>query len=70
MASHISLMTWSRPRATLVPSVTFSRSWPSLLTAAMRRLVPAEIDSDGEIRHAGEDYQNCRGAGALLIDDW
>src|ERR1700691_3542263 len=25
---------------TLVPSVTFSRSFPSLLTAAMRRLVP------------------------------
>src|SRR5271170_5443510 len=40
MASHISPMTWSRPRASLVPSVTFSRSFPSLLTAAMRRLVP------------------------------
>src|SRR5580693_5408565 len=33
-------MTWSRPRASLVPSVTFSRSCPSVLTAAMRRLVP------------------------------
>src|ERR1700689_5473167 len=40
MASHISPMTWSRPRASLVPSVTFSRSFPSALTAAMRRLVP------------------------------
>src|SRR5580692_5027818 len=40
MASHISPMTWSRPRASLVPSVTFSRRCPSALTAAMRRLVP------------------------------
>src|SRR5271169_3414269 len=40
MALHISSMTWSRPRASLVPSVTFSRSFPSALTAAMRRLVP------------------------------
>jgi hypothetical protein len=29
----------------------------------------AEIDSDGEIRHGGEDYQNCGGACSLLIDD-
>src|SRR5580700_2263858 len=40
MASHISPMTWSRPRASFVPSATFSRSFPSSLTAAMRRLVP------------------------------
>src|SRR5580693_9507799 len=33
-------MTWSRPSASLVASVTFSRSSPSALTAAMRRLVP------------------------------
>src|SRR5580692_104987 len=40
MASHISPMTWSRPSATFTPRVIFSRSWPSVLTAAMRRLVP------------------------------
>src|ERR1700733_284139 len=40
MASHISPITWSRPRASFVPSATFSRSFPSSLTAAMRRLVP------------------------------
>ncbi len=28
----------------------------------------AEIDSDGEISHEGEDYQNRGGAWSLLID--
>src|SRR6478672_11621316 len=33
-------MTWSLPKATRVPKVTFSIKSPCWLTAAMRRLVP------------------------------
>src|SRR5271165_5894082 len=61
MASHISLITWSRPRATLVPRVTFSRSCPSALTAAMRRLVPPRSTPMEKSGMRG-DYQNRDGA--------
>src|SRR6516162_5428090 len=40
MAPHISLRTWSRPKETRVPSVSFSRRRPCGSTAAIRRLVP------------------------------
>ena len=39
-ASHISLMTWSRPSVTRVPKLIFSNKEPCSSTAAMRRLVP------------------------------
>ncbi len=40
IAEHISSMVRSGPRAVRVGTFTFSRSWPSRLTAATRRLVP------------------------------
>src|SRR5271168_31472 len=73
MASHISSMTWSRPRASLVPSVTFSRSFPSALTAAMRRLVPPRstpMEKSGMeekiIRTAAERIHSFLAVGAVV----
>src|ERR1700691_4623122 len=40
MASHMMLMAYSRPKETLVPSVTFSIRVPCSSTAAMRKFVP------------------------------
>ena len=69
MASHISPMTWSRPRATFTPRVIFSRSWPSVVMAAMRRLVPPRSTPMEKSGITEESTRNER-IGAVRADGW
>ena len=64
MASHISVITWSRPRMTLVPRVIFSRSWPSRGDGGDAEVGASEVDADGEVGHGGQINRS-----ALVIRD-